>query len=99
MTMAMELLAQRVHLNPDADNLPGGEVLQNLTDGIAYFALIFCVLGLVLSAGLWVLGSNSNNFQQTAAGKKGALVCFIAAALIGAAAALINFFYGAGQNV
>lgn len=99
MTVATMQLAQRVHLNPDGDNLPGGEVLQNLTDGIAYFALIFCVLGLVVSAGLWVLGQNSNNLQQTVAGKKGAMVCFIAAALIGAAAALINFFYGAGQNV
>ncbi len=92
-------VAQRVHLNPDADNLPGGEVLQSLTDGVAGFAMIFIVMGLVLSAGLWVAGSHSNNFQQTAAGKKGAIVCFTAAALIGAAAALINFFYDAGQNV
>lgn len=92
-------LAQRVVLNPDGDNLPGGEVLQNLTDGIAYFALIFCVLGLVVSAGLWVLGSNSNNHQQAVAGRKGVIVCFMAAALIGAAAAFVNFFYGAGQNV
>lgn len=93
------ILAQKVDLNPDARNLPGGEVLQSLTNGIAGFALIFCLIGLVVSAGLWALGSNSNNYQQTFVGKRGFAVCVMGALLIGAAAAIINFFYGAGQNV
>ena len=92
-------LAQKVNLNPDPGNLPGGEVLQSLTNGIAGFALIFCLIGLVLSAGLWALGSNSNNYQQTFVGKRGFAVCAMGALLIGAAAAIINFFYGAGQGV
>jgi hypothetical protein len=92
-------LAQRVNLNPDVGELPGGDVLQRLTNGIAGFALIFCLIGLVLSAGLWALGSNSNNYQQTFAGKRGFAVCAMGALLIGAAAAIINFFYGAGQGV
>lgn len=99
MTVSNLLLAQRVQLNPDADKLPGGEVLQSLTDGIAGFALIFCLIGLVVSAGLWALGSNSNNLQQTMVGKRGLMVCALGAILIGAAAAIVNFFYGAGQNV
>jgi len=93
------LLAQKVNLDPDAGELPGGEVLQSLTNGIAGFALIFCLIGLVLSAGLWALGSNSNNYQQTFVGKRGFAVCAMGALLIGAAAAIINFFYGAGQGV
>ena len=93
------MLAQRVNLNPDPDELPGGEVLQSLTNGIAGFALIFCLIGLVLSAGLWALGANSNNYQQTFVGKRGFAVCAMGALLIGAAAAIINFFYGAGQGV
>lgn len=95
----MVTLAQKVDLNPDAGELPGGEVLQSLTNGIAGFALIFCLIGLVLSAGLWALGSNSNNYQQTFVGKRGFAVCAMGALLIGAAAAIINFFYGAGQGV
>lgn len=93
------ILAQKVDLNPDPDNLPGGEVLQSLTNGIAGFALIFCLIGLVLSAGLWALGANSNNYQQTFVGKRGFAVCSLGALLIGGAAAIINFFYGAGQGV
>lgn len=93
------LLAQKVNLNPDPSKLPGGNVLQSLTNGIAGFALVFCLIGLVVSAGLWALGSNSNNYQQTFVGKRGFAVCALGALLIGAAAAIINFFYGAGQSV
>lgn len=93
------LFAQRVNLKPDVGELPGGEVLQSLTNGIAGFALVFCLMGLVLSAGLWALGSNSSNYQQTVVGKRGLAVCALGALLIGGAAAIINFFYGAGQNV
>lgn len=95
----MLMLAQKVNLNPDPDKLPGGQVLQSLTNGVAGFALIFCLIGLVVSAGLWAVGSNSNNYQHTFAGKRGLAVSAIAALLIGAAAAIINFFYGAGQGV
>lgn len=93
------MLAQRVNLNPDPGKLPGGDVLQSLTNGIAGFALIFCLVGLVVSAGVWALGANSNNYQQTFIGKRGFAVAALASLLIGAAAAIINFFYGAGQGV
>lgn len=93
------LLAQKVSLNPNPGKLPGGQVLSSLTDGIAGFALIFCLIGLVVGAGLWGLGSTSNNYQQTFIGKRAFGVSVLAALLIGGAAAIINFFYGAGQNI
>lgn len=93
------LLAQRVDLNPNPEKLPGGEVLQNLTDGIAGFSLIVCLIGLVVGAGMWGLGSTSSNYQQTFIGKRAFGVSALAALLIGGAAAIINFFYGAGQNI
>ncbi len=93
------MMAQRVNLDPNPRNLPGGQVLSSLTDGVAGFALIFCLIGLVVGAGLWGLGSTSNNYQQTFVGKRAFGVSAIAALLIGGAAAIINFFYGAGQNI
>ena len=92
-------LAQRVDLNPDPDKLPGGQVLQSLTDGIAGFSLIVCLIGLVVGAAMWGLGSTSSNYQQTFIGKRAFAVSGFAALLIGGAAAIINFFYGAGQNI
>ena len=92
-------LAQRVNLRPDPNELPGGDVLQSLTDGIAGFSLIVCLIGLVVGAAMWGIGSTSSNYQQTFVGKRAFAVSALAALLIGGAAAIINFFYGAGQSI
>lgn len=93
------LWAQRVDLDPNPKELPGGQVLESLTNGIAGFGLIFCLIGLVVGAAMWGLGSTSSNYQQTFVGKRAFAVSALAALLIGGAAAIINFFYGAGQNI
>src|SRR5918992_1666048 len=92
-------LAQRVDLDPDPDKLPGGNVLQSLTDGIAGFSLVVCLIGLVVGAAMWGVGSTSSNYQQTFVGKRAFAVSALAALLIGGAAAIINFFYGAGSKI
>jgi hypothetical protein len=48
---------------------------------------------------MWGVGSTSSNYQQTFVGKRAFAVSAVAALLIGGAAAIINFFYGAGQNI
>ena len=94
----MNLLAQ-VNLNPNPDELPGGNVLSSLTDGLAGFALIFCLIGLVVGAGMWALGSNSSNYNQTLVGKRAVVISAVAALLIGGAAAIINFAFDAGRTI
>jgi len=94
----MNLLAQ-VNLNPNPDELPGGNVLSSLTDGLAGFALVFCLIGLVVGAGMWALGSNSSNYNQTLVGKRAVVISAVAALLIGGAAAIINFAFDAGRTI
>jgi hypothetical protein len=94
----ISLLAQ-VNLNPNPDELPGGNVLSALTDGLAGFALVFCLIGLVVGAGMWALGSNSSNFNQTMVGKRAVVISAVAALLIGGAAAIINFAFDAGRTI
>jgi len=88
-----------VTMTPDPGNLPGGEVLQHLTNGLGGWALIGALVALVLGAALWALGSHAQNFQQSTSGRKTVLVAGLAALLIGAAPAIINFFFHAGQGV
>lgn len=88
-----------VTLNPSPGNLPGGQVLQNLTNGLGGWALIATLLGLVIGAGLWALGSHAQNYQQSYVGRRTVLVSGVAALLVGAAPALVNFFFHAGQSV
>ena len=92
------MLAQ-VEGDPDPSQLPGGEVLQQLTNGIMGWALILALVALVISAVTWALGSNSNNYPYSVAGRRGVVIAGLAALLIGAAPAIINFFFDTGTTV
>jgi len=93
------LAAGIVDLAPDKNALPGAAVAENLVDGLGFYALLACLIGLVLSAGMWAIGSFSSNYTQSVNGKKGFLVSAGGALMIGAAAALINWFQTAGKTV
>ena len=95
----MSTLLGQVSADPDITQLPGGQVLQDLTDGVLGWALVLCLVALVISAAAWALGSNSQNYQYTTIGKRGVIISGLAALLIGAAPAIINFFFNAGGTV
>ena len=99
MSTLITTLAQGVDANPDPSQLPGGQVLQNLTNGIMGWGLILALIALIVSAASWALGANSQNYQYAVAGKRGVVVSGLAALLIGAAPAIINFFFNAGTGV
>jgi len=88
-----------VGLNPDPSKLPGGNVLTQLTDGIGGWALILALVGLVVGAAAWALGAHSQNYQQSFVGRRAVLVSGLAALLIGAGPAIINFFFHTGEAV
>jgi hypothetical protein len=84
---------------PDPSQLPGGQVLQNLTNGVMGWALVLALVAMIVSAVAWALGSNSNNYQYSVAGRRGVVIAGLAALLIGAAPAIINFFFDTGTTV
>jgi hypothetical protein len=88
-----------VGLQENPGNLPGGNALQTLTNGIGGWALILSLVGLVVGAAAWALGSHSQNYQQSYVGRRTVLVSGLAALLIGAAPGIINFFFHTGQSV
>ncbi|HEY7930866.1 MAG TPA: DUF6112 family protein [Acidimicrobiales bacterium] len=85
--------------SPTTTNLPGSAVLQELANGIAGWALVGACIALVLGAGLWALGSHTQNMHQSAQGRRAVLTSLGAAILIGAAPHLINFFFTKGLAV
>jgi hypothetical protein len=86
-------------ITPDAGAAPGSGEMVRIASGIAWWALILSLVGLVIGAAGWALGSHSNNYQYATAGRRAVIVSGLAALLVGAAPALINFFFGAGQQV
>jgi MFS family permease len=88
-----------VQLTPDTNDLPGGQVLQQLMNGLGGWALALALVGLVIGAAAWALGSHAQNYQQTYVGRRAVLISGLAALLIGAGPAIVNFFFHAGLRV
>lgn len=91
--------AQKVSVNPNSSGLPGGPAAQKILNGAAGFALLACVGVVIWGAGQWGFGSKSNNYAQADDGKTRMLKGAGGAFGVGAAAAVINFFFDAGSAV
>lgn len=91
--------AAKVSVNPDAGALPGGSAAQKLINGAAAFGLMAALGAFIWGGAQWAYGSNSSNYTQADAGKTRMLKAVGGAFGIGAAAAVINFFFNAGSGV
>ena len=88
-----------VKLDPSPSGLPGSDVLQSLIDGLGFWALLASLAGVLIGAAIWAVASHTNNHHWSASGRRGTLAAGVAALLIGAAPALINFFAESGDRV
>src|SRR5216683_2934528 len=82
---------------PDPNGLPGSSALQSLISGIAFWALLASLGGLLISAAVWALSSHSGNYHHSSVGRRGTLISAVAAFLVGAAPAIIAFFEDLGR--
>ena len=85
--------------DPNPNGLPGSRALQSLVGGVAFWALLAALAGLIVSAAVWALSSHAGNYHHAGMGKRGTLISAAAALLIGAAPAIIAFFEGLGNTV
>jgi hypothetical protein len=79
--------------------LPGTEQLQSLINGFSQWALMAALAGMLVGAAVWALGHHSSNYQQSANGRRGLLISGVAAMVIGAAPAIVNFLFNLGLGV
>lgn len=92
------VLAQ-VSVTPDAGALPGGRQLQQMVNGFAAFALVVLVGSVIGGAVWWASGSSTGNYNAINGGKRMVLMSALGAIIVGAAAALINFFTAMGRQI
>lgn len=85
--------------NPDSSGLPGSSALEKLISGVAFWALLAALGGLLISAAIWALSSHSGNYQHASLGRRGTIIAALAALLVGAAPAIIAFFEDVGRTV
>ena len=84
---------------PDPNGLPGSSALQQLISGLAYWALLASLAGLFVSAIVWALSAHSGNYHHASGGRRGTIISAVAAFLVGAAPAIVNFFENLGKTV
>lgn len=96
---ARRIVEYGISLNPSSSALPGSGTLQDLVNGIAFWALLAALAGLIIGAATWALGAHTNNYQNASTGRRAVLVCAAAALVIGAAPTLLNFLFQAGQSL
>ncbi|HET7054237.1 MAG TPA: DUF6112 family protein [Solirubrobacterales bacterium] len=95
----VKLQVAAVSIKPNPSGGPGTPALEKLVNWLAAVVLLGCAAGLLIGAAQWALGSKSNNFSHASDGKQKVLYSLIAAFVVGAGAALINFFYTSGSAV
>ena len=94
----MPVIIGGVTATPNAQDLPGSNVLQQLVNGADAWALAICLLGAFIGAAVWAIASHSNNHHYAGRGRMAALTSAAAALVIGAAPGLVNFFQHLGTT-
>ena len=79
-----------------AKNAPGSAAITDLINTIGFYAIIACLVGLLLSGLILAIGPRLGFTQASTIGKVGIFASLGVAFLIGISATLINFFYNAG---
>jgi hypothetical protein len=84
---------------PDPNGLPGSSALEKLISGLAFWALLASLAGLLISAAVWALSAHSGNYHHATLGRRGTIISAVAAFLVGAAPAIVAFFEDLGKTV
>lgn len=79
-----------------AQNAPGGAAINDLINTIGFYAIVACLIGLLLSGLILAIGPRLGFTQASTIGKVGIFASLGVAFLVGISATLINFFYNAG---
>lgn len=98
-TVLVLAAAGPVTTRPDPNGLPGGATAQRLLNGLTFYGLLACVAALVIGGATWFTANRAGNYTASFGGKVAVLGGVIGALVIGGAAALVNFFYGAGSGI
>ena len=85
--------------NPNPNNLPGTDQLTSLASGLGFWALLIAIAAMVMGAAMWAIGNHSQNYQQSFNGRRTVVASGLAALVIGAAPALVSWFFNLGQQV
>jgi hypothetical protein len=89
----------KVAAKPDASGLPGRDQLEQLVNGLFFWALLASLAGLFISIATYAVANRMGNHHHAQNGKVGILLVGPLAGIAAAGPAIINFFADLGQQV
>jgi hypothetical protein len=89
----------KVAAKPDANGLPGSDQLEQLVNGLFFWALLASLAGLFISVATYAVANRMGNHHYAQNGKVGILLMGPLAGIAAAGPAIINFFSDLGQQV
>ena len=89
----------KVAAKPDASGLPGSDQLEQLVNGLFFWALLASLAGLFISIATYAVANRMGNHHHAQNGKVGILLMGPLAGIASAGPAIINFFADLGQQV
>jgi Family of unknown function (DUF6112) len=85
--------------SPNPSALPGAQTFQSLVNAITWFALVACLVAVIIGGVTWAFGASSTNAAAASKGQKTVVGGIIGAVIIGASSILINAFYHIGFSL
>jgi Family of unknown function (DUF6112)/Type IV secretion system pilin len=89
----------RVSVSPNSGGLPGTNQAEKVISGLMFSGLLACVAGVIIGGAVWAVSSHGGNHHNAQRGKASFLISAVAAAVIAAAPAVVNFFEGLRSGV
>jgi hypothetical protein len=86
------------NIKPDSSKAPGAGGIQDAINGFAFYALLACGAGFLISAATWSIGGRMNNGMASDAGKLGMWASVGTSFLVGASSAILNFAFDLGKG-
>lgn len=83
----------------DSVTIPGLARFKGIVSALVPFALVACVLAVIIGAIMWALGGFTNNPHRAASGKTTVLWSLVAAIVIGASGFAVGWAHDQGTTI
>lgn len=88
-----------INPEPSASIVPGAATINQLIDGLAWFALAGCLAAVLLGGAAWALSHQGGNFSWAEKGKRGVLSGIVGAVIVGGAYAFVSTAFSIGASM
>lgn len=83
----------------DTVTIPGLARFKGIVSAMVPFALVACVLAVIVGAIIWAMGGFTNNPHRAASGKTTVLWSLVAAIVIGASGLVVGWAHDQGTTI